>query len=90
MPKFFFRLLASVVMLISVLFMPWWITVILALICMAYFDHFFEAIGLLFLSDILFGIPESKFFGLIFVSTISGIIALVFVELMKKKLKFYN
>ena len=89
MPKNVFRILASIILLLSVLFMPFWLTAILALAGMIYFRYFVEAVGLLLLSDMLYGLPVNKFFDIVFVSFIFGIVTLFIVEFVKKKLKFY-
>jgi len=69
--------------------MPFWISVILALAGMIYFPLFWEAIILFLLSDLLYGVAEAKFFGMVFVSFIFSAIVLMIIETMKKKLKFY-
>lgn len=83
------RILASVVLLFSILFLPFWFSALLALGGMIYFRVFFEAVALFFASDLLYGVPEPKFFGLVFVSFFTSLAALVAIEALKKKLKFY-
>ncbi|OGI60840.1 hypothetical protein A2814_03450 [Candidatus Nomurabacteria bacterium RIFCSPHIGHO2_01_FULL_38_19] len=83
------RILASVILLISVLFFPFWLSVILALAATVYFSYFLEAVALFLLSDLLYGVKETKFFDTVFVSFIVASILLVIIELVKKKLKFY-
>jgi len=83
------RILASVLLLISILFMPFWVSVVLALASMVYFSIFWEAIVLFLLSDLLYGVKEAKFSGMIFISFIVAIIVLIIMELLKNKLKFY-
>lgn len=82
-----FRILASVVLLWSVLFMPFWVSVILAFAGMVYFPFFLEAVFLFFLSDLLYGVPEPRFFNTVFVSFIIAIVCFVLLELLKKKLR---
>jgi len=69
--------------------MPFWVTFILAFAGMIYFHIFLEAVFLLFLSDLLYGVREAKFFGIFFISLIIGVTLFVAVEILKKKLKFY-
>jgi len=83
------RILASVILLFSILFMPFWISVILAFASMAYFPFFLEAIFLFFLSDVLYGVNEARFFGIIFISSGISFLLLILMEFLKKKLKFY-
>lgn len=83
------RILASFLLLFLILFMPFWMSVILALAGMIYFNVFWEASILFLLSDLLFGIREAKFHNMIFISFIATTIILVIIEVIKKKLKFY-
>jgi len=82
------RILASILLLFSVLFMPFWVSVILALIGMVYFSFFWESVALFFLSDLLYGAEEARFFGLVFVSLVSSFVVLISIEFLKKKLRF--
>ncbi len=79
------RILASFLLLLSILFMPFWVSVILALGSMIYFNIFWEAIVLFLLSDLLFGVREAKFHNMIFISLIVTTIILIIIEVVKKK-----
>lgn len=81
-----FRIGAVIILLLSVLFMPFWLSVILAVAGMFYFKIFWEAIVLFLVSDLLFGLKDA---GVIFLSGIVALLAFVLIEIMKKKLKFY-
>jgi hypothetical protein len=85
----FARILASFLLLLSILFMPFWVSVILALALMIYFNVFWEAVILFLLSDLLFGVREAKFNNMVFVSFILSTFVLIIIEIVKKKLKFY-
>lgn len=76
-------------MFLSVLFMPFWVSVILALAGMAYFRIFWEVSVLFLLSDMLYGTTEAGPFDLIFASFVISIVLLVLVEILKKRLRFY-
>lgn len=84
------RIAFSVLLLLSILFMPFWVSVVLALLGMLYFSLFWEAVLLLFLSDLLYGIKETKLFNIYFFSFILSLIILLSIEFLKKKLKFYK
>ena len=84
------RILASVLLLFSILFMPLWVSAALAFAGMVYFSIFAEAVALFFLSDLLYGASEAKFYGMVFVSFFFSLAILIIVELLKKKLKFYS
>ena len=85
-----FRILTSCLILISVLFFPFWISILLAILAIVYFNFYWEAIVLFFISDLMFGIKEVRFINVSLVSTIIVMIILVLTDLIKKKLKFYN
>ena len=84
------RILASIILLLSVLFMPLWLSIILAFAGMLYFSFFIESVILLFLSDLLYGATEARLFGVVYISLIISVVLLTCVELFKKKLKFYQ
>lgn len=84
------RILASVLLLLSILFMPFWLSTLLALLGMIYFNIFWEAVVLFLLSDLLYGVKETKFFGAVFVSFIVFGTILIVIEIVKKKMKFYS
>ena len=83
------RIAFSVLLLISILFLPFWLSVILALFGMAYFSFFVEGVALLFLSDLLHATKEARLHSMIFVSLIISVIFLIGSEMLKKKLKFH-
>ena len=82
------RILAFVVLLFSILFMPFWVSAILALAGMAYFPFFIEAVFLFFLSDLLYGAPEPSLWNMVFVSFTMALFCLIILELLKNKLRF--
>lgn len=69
--------------------MPFWLSFILALFGMIYFAFFIEAVCLLALSDLLYGVREVKFLHMIFISSVISIVILFVLEFLKKKIKFY-
>jgi len=83
------RILASILLLLSILFMPFWVSIILAFLGIIYFSFFTEATVLFLLSDLLFGVKEVKFFGIVFISFVISVLLLGVIEFSKKKLKFY-
>lgn len=84
------RLLLSLSILLSILFLPFWISVVLSLIGIFYFSFFWESVFLLFLSDILYGVKEEKLFNIYFFSFVFSLLFLIAIELFKNKLKFYQ
>jgi len=83
------RILANIILLISVLFWPFWLSLLLGLGAMIYFPIFGEAVLLFFISDLLYGTQEMKFFGITYISLIVSTLVLLIIEYFKKKLRFY-
>jgi len=83
------RICFVLLLLASALFWPFWVTAILALFGIIYFPKFFEAVVILFVSDLLFATPEARFGGIILISTGLALVTLLGLEYLKKKLKFY-
>ncbi len=84
------RIITSVVLFLSILFMPFWLSAIIALGAILYFHIYAEVVVLLFISDMLYGVGENKLFGTYLASTITGAAVLLGIEILKKKLKFYS
>ncbi|MFA5095179.1 MAG: hypothetical protein WC447_00745 [Candidatus Paceibacterota bacterium] len=70
--------------------MPFWVSIILALAGMVYFSFFWESVVLFFLSDLLYGVSEARFFNIFFVSLIVSFLVLIIIELLKKKIRVSN
>lgn len=84
------RVISFIILLFSVLFMPFYISAILAIFGMFYFKIFWETVVIFFLSDLLYGAKEAKFSNTLFVSLIVSILILILIEFLKRKLKFYD
>ena len=81
------RIFASLIILLSILYMPFWLSIVLALIAMIYFSFFWESVVLFFISDLLYGVGETKFFGIFFVSSIISFLVFILIEIIKKKIR---
>jgi len=79
------RILAFFLLLFSILYLPFWISIIIALALMVYFNIFWEAVLLFFLSDLLYGTSEGKNFLTLYMSFIVSAILLIIIEIIKKK-----
>lgn len=67
--------------------MPFGASVVLALAGAFYFRIFWEAVVLLLLSNLLFGIGDPS---AIFISLLIYTIIIMAIEILKKKIKFYD
>ncbi len=61
------RILIDIFIFLSILFFPWWITVILVIWGVFLFDNFYEALLAGLLIDLLYGTRTEEFFGIWFV-----------------------
>ena len=84
------RIFAFLLLLISILFWPFWVSVILGLVGVLYFSKFWEVAILFLLSDLLYGAKEAKFNSMFFVTFVVASFILILIEILKTKLKFYN
>ena len=82
------RIVFSITLLASILFLPFWVSVLLAIVGMVFFPSYFEAILGLFISDLLYGVPEARYFDLTFVSLILSVILFLAIQFLKKRSMF--
>jgi hypothetical protein len=82
------RIAADVILFFSVLFFPWWVSCILALLGVFFFENFFEAFFAGMLIDSLYGTQQVNIRGfyLFFSALFFGIF--VFGEILKEKTRF--
>jgi len=83
----FLRLTSVILLLVSVIFLPWWLWLVMAAGLMFLLPAFWEAIPILFVSDLIFGVPEGRFFGSVFATLIVGIVIYLLINLFKKYLR---
>ena len=84
------RIFSFFVLLFSILFLPFWISIILGLAGMIYFSFFWESVVLFFISDLLYGTKEARFLNIFFISLIISFLTLIVIELLKKKMRILN
>ncbi|MEX2052179.1 MAG: hypothetical protein WD991_00595 [Candidatus Paceibacterota bacterium] len=83
------RTTTVLILLFSVLFLPFWLSALIAFLGILYFHIFLEAVVLFFLSDLLYGVGEPKLFGIYIASTLTSLLILAIIEILKRRLKFY-
>jgi hypothetical protein len=83
------RILAIFILLLSVLFWPYYISLILGIIFLIYFRLFWEAPVLFLISDLLFGVSTPHLFGFTYLFFLIGILSLYAIENLKRELRFY-
>lgn len=85
-----YRVITGIVLFLSIFFVPFWVSLVLAVFAIIYFDYFFEAVFSMLVSDILYGVREEKLWNIVFFSTIVLMLFLILMEVFKRYLKFYN
>jgi len=83
------RIILSILLLLSILFLPFYISVALAVVGIVYFPLYWEVVALFFISDLLYGAEREIFSDIISVGTFIAIALLLVGEGLKKKLRFY-
>ena len=81
------RILAALFLLLGVLFLPFWLTLVLGVGMMIYFSFFVEAMALFLISDFLFGVPTTKFFGITYFSFLTAALLFAIIEFVKTRLR---
>ncbi len=87
------RILFSVALFISILFLPWWISLLLALLFLFMIERYYEIVVFGLAMDILYSSSMSLVLGLFHIPLVfflCSIILLGCVELLKTKLIFYR
>mgnify|MGYP006194470215 CR=1 FL=1 len=69
------RITTSVVIVFSILFLPWWVAFALGIGSLLYFRNFWEIIPLFILVDALYGYGGARVFGIPYIHTVTGIVA---------------
>jgi hypothetical protein len=78
------RILASIILVFSMLFGPFLVSVFLAFSFMAYFHFFWEAIFIFFLTDLLYGVEGATLYGVFYVNLTISVVLLLIIEFLKK------
>lgn len=86
----YLRILAAIILAISMLWGPFWLTIILALIGILNFTFFFEAAGIMLLADFLYAVSEKRFSGIVFVTFFTTLLIIFLAEFLKKKINLYK
>jgi len=77
------RIILNLILLASVLFAPWWISVFFALILTLYFNNFYEIMAFGFVMDSLYGSGQLYFVA-------GSFVVFVISYLFKSRVRYYN
>lgn len=84
------RFFAALILILSIFLFPFWATILLAFLGMIYFKMFYEAPIIFLISDLFYGVQETRYYNYLLLSSTIALMTLFIIELLKKKLKFYN
>lgn len=84
------RLLADLVVFGSAVLLPWYIFIAVALVCVFYFERYYEIILAGFIIDALFGVDRPILEGWRLAFTLFGTIVFLVAVFLKMRLKFYS
>ncbi len=79
------RIVFSIILLLSILFLPFWVSLLLAIVGMVFFPYYLEAVFFLFISDLLYGVPQARYLNITFVSSIISAALFFSIEFFKKR-----
>ena len=83
------RIFANIVLFVSVLFLPWWITALLGVI-VAFTYTAYELFGWGIFADSLYSVPLDAFSNIQFLFTLYFFVLFVVVIFIKRKTIFYQ
>lgn len=75
-----------ILLIFSAFFLPWWLSLPLAILGFFSFKFFIEAVLVFFIMDLMYAIPEPRFGGYMFVMSSIALLFLVAINLFKKKI----
>lgn len=84
----FTRILLNALLFFSILFLPWWFSILFALVLLFGFEAI-EVLGWGLLIDILYGTPLTLFFNFTFIFTLLFLTLFLVTTHLKQRLIFY-
>lgn len=84
------RLILAICMLISIVWLPWWCSLIIFCIGIFTISRWYEGLAFALFYDLLYGVAEARFYGFIFVATLCAAVLFVLAEFFKTKLRSYS
>lgn len=84
------RIFINILILLSIFYLQWWITVFFILFGMFLFRNFYEGIFAGLLLDLLYGTSVKEFYGIWFVFTGITSIFFILIEFLKKNIRVYE
>lgn len=86
----FFRILAVLALLFSVLFLPFIVSLVLGAVLALRFRYFAELPIVLLFADIIYAVPEARFLGVTLISFFLGVGIVSIAEIVRTRIRFFN
>lgn len=80
------RVIFTLILFLSSIFGPFWLTALLVLFGIIYFKLFWEGVIILLISDFFFGVSEARYNNLTYIAFITSLVVLVIAEVVKRKM----
>ncbi len=84
------RIIFTVLLILAVIFLPFWVYFLFALFGIFYFKFYLEAFFIFLVSDLLYGVNIDKTFNITFFQSLIIFIMLLLAEFIKENSKFYK
>jgi hypothetical protein len=85
-----YRILSTLFLILSVLFLPFWLQALFFVLAAFYFSIYWEGVVVFLISDLIFAQNTPKLFGILYGALILSLLFLLAIEILKKKLRYYN
>jgi len=83
------RIIANIILLLGILYAPWWATAALAALLAFYFTRYYELIVAGILIDMLYGNSTLFFIHTPYVFSVSAVLLYALIGFLKTKLRVY-
>ncbi len=84
------RAIADIFIVFSILYAPWWVTVIAGVLFAFYFNNYYELIAAGVLVDILYGNNSTSLIRAPFVFSVGSVVFYFLIQFLKTKMRVYT
>ncbi len=81
------RIFTGIVLFLSILFLPWWVSAVIAISAVFFFKSYYEIIAAGFLIDALYGAPRAWFFDLSVIGGVFAVVAFFLIQWLKRRIR---
>ncbi|OHA20195.1 MAG: hypothetical protein A2849_04065 [Candidatus Taylorbacteria bacterium RIFCSPHIGHO2_01_FULL_51_15] len=81
------RIIVDLLLVLSALFLPWWLTIFCACVLFFVFERFYELFLVALFMDLLYGVPTEMFAGSEFILSILGVCLYFLLAFAKKRMR---